>query len=81
VPPDIKEFLDVLALMSEIEEDLDPEQEFQLCLKELETLVIKDKLQGISKEIREAEESKDEKRIKELMKEFNESAKKLNNLQ
>jgi uncharacterized membrane protein (DUF106 family) len=44
-------------------------------------LVIKDKLQGISKEIREAEESKDEKRIKELMKEFNESAKKLNNLQ
>ena len=79
LPPDLKEFLDVLALRSEIEENLDPEREFQLCLKELESLVTKDKLQRISKEIREAEESKDEKRVKELMKEFNELVKKLNN--
>ncbi|GAI71407.1 unnamed protein product, partial [marine sediment metagenome] len=33
-------------------------------------MVTKDKLQKISKEIREAEENKDEKRIKELMEEF-----------
>jgi len=79
LPPDLKEFLDVLALRSEIEENLDPEREFRLCLKELESLVTKDKLQRISKEIREAEESKDEKRVKELMKEFNELVKKLNN--
>ncbi|TET21772.1 MAG: toprim domain-containing protein, partial [Candidatus Aminicenantes bacterium] len=78
VPPEMKEFLDVLALKSEIEEDLDPEKELRLCLKELEVLVTKDKLQKISKDIREAEEDKDEKKMKELMEEFNKSAKKLN---
>ena len=78
VPPKMKEFLDVLALRSEIEEELDPEQEFHICLKELEILVIKDELQEISKNIREAEGNKDEKRMKKLIEEFNELAKKLN---
>ena len=78
VPPEMKELLDVLTLKSEIEEELEPEQEFHICLKELETLVIKDKLQEISKDIREAEGDKDEKRMKKLIEEFNESAKKLN---
>lgn len=78
VPSEMKEFLDVLALRSEIEEDLDPEKELQLCLKELEVLITKDKLQKISKDIQEAEENKDEKKIKELMEEFNKLAKKLN---
>jgi len=76
--PDMKEFLDVLSLRAEIEEESVPEKEFQICLNELITLSIKDKLEEISKNIQSAEENNDKKKIKELTEEFNKVIKDLN---
>jgi len=76
--PDIKEFLDVISLRSEIEEESVPEEEFQICLNELITLCTKDKLEEISKKIKEAEENNNKKKIKELTEEFNKVIKDLN---
>ena len=76
--PDIKEFLDVLSLRAEIEEESVPEKEFQICLNELITLCTKDKLEEISKNIQNAEENNDKKKIKELTEEFNKVIKDLN---
>ena len=76
--PDMKEFLDVLSLRAEIEEESVPEKEFQICLNELITLSTKDKLEEISKSIQNAEENNDKKKIKELTEEFNKVIKGLN---
>jgi len=76
--PDMKEFLDVLSLRAEIEEESVPEKEFQICLNELITLCTKDKLEEISKNIQNAEENNDKKKIKELTEEFNKVIKDLN---
>ena len=76
--PDMKEFLDVLSLRAEIEEESVPEKEFQICLNELITLSTKDKLEEISKSIQNAEENNDKKKIKELTEEFNKVIKDLN---
>jgi len=76
--PDMKEFLDVLSLRTEIEEESVSEKEFEICLNELITLCTKDKLEEISKNIQSAEENNDKKKIKELTEEFNKIAKDLN---
>jgi len=76
--PDMKEFLDVLSLRAEIEEESVPEKEFQICLNELITLSTKDKLEEISKSIQDAEENNDKKKIKELTEEFSKVIKDLN---
>ena len=74
----MKEFLDVLSLRTEIEEESVPEEEFQICLNELITLCTKDKLEEISKNIQSAEENNDKKKVKELTEEFNKIVKDLN---
>jgi len=76
--PDMKEFLDVLSLRAEIEEESVPEEEFGICLKELINLFTKDRLKEISKKIQNAEEDNDKKKIKELTEEFNNISKDLN---
>lgn len=74
----IKEILDTCSLRAEIEEIRDPQKEIQLCLKELNGLRAKKRLEEISKKIQVAEEKKDGKGVKALMEKFNQIAKKLN---
>ena len=73
----IKEILDSCSLRAEIEEAPEPEKEIQLCLKELKGLETKKRLDELSKEIQVAEEEKNEKKVKELIQEFNQTTKKL----
>jgi len=73
----IKDILDGCSLRAEIEEAPEPEKEIQLCLKELKGLETKKRLDEISKEIQVAEEEKNEKKVKELVQEFNQTTKKL----
>lgn len=74
----IKEILDNCSLRAEIEEAPEPQEEVQLCLKELEGMVVRKSLDEISQKIQAAEEKKDEKKIRNLMQEFNQVTKKLN---
>ncbi len=74
----IKEILDSCSLRAEIEEAPEPQKEIQLCQKEIEGIVVRKRLDGISQKIQAAEEKKDEKKLKNLMQEFNQTTKKLN---
>ena len=68
------EKIDYLTLKAEVElVDLDLEHEFQNCFQELKNLVLKDKLNNISREIKEAEQNKDLNRIQELTQKFNDT--------
>jgi len=74
-----KDFFNYLALKSEVE-DLDEkeiEPEIKFCLKEIQSLEIKSKLNEISKEIKKAEEEKNFEKIKKLTQEFSQYAKEI----
>jgi hypothetical protein len=59
-------------LKSEIEEEeIDPKAEFRSCLKELRCLEIKNKLDGLSKDIKLAEDGKKSAELEKLIQEFN----------
>jgi len=81
----IKEILDNVALMAEIEDfeltqkrnEDDLKDEFELCLAELKKFDLKIKLEDISREIQEAERNGEEKRIKDLVEKFNQMVKRL----
>jgi DNA primase len=77
-----KEYFNYLALKAEIEEieEKDILREAQFCLKEIQSMEIKNKLEQISKEIKKAEEEKDFKKINDLTKIFKETASDLTNL-
>ncbi len=80
LPDSLKPFLDELYLKSGLEEEEgDTEEEFSFCLKELEKIFNKAKLQAIAGKIQEAEEKKDPKAIKKLSQEFNNILKAINN--
>jgi len=68
---------DYLSLKAEVEEieekDIGPE--IKICLKEIQSLEIKNKLDELSKKIKKAEEEKNSKKIEKLIQEFNEFAK------
>ncbi len=73
------DFYNFLCLKSEVEE-IEEEQivpEIKFCLKEIQSIWIKNQLEQISKEIKKAEEEKDLKKIEELSKKFNEISKNL----
>ena len=73
------DFCNYLFLRAEIEEMEENEilPEINNCLKEINCLEIKNKLDLISREIKKAEEEKDSKKIAELAREFNELAKEI----
>ena len=80
--PETKEYLDYIYLKSEVDEDFQEEKkevlrELKTSLKELQILYIKKHLNGLSEQIRQAEEEKDQKKIQKLMEEFNSLSKKL----
>jgi DNA primase len=75
-----KDFFNYLALKSEVEEFADEKEilpEIKFCLKEIQSLEIKNKLNEISKEIKKAEEEKNFEKIKKLTQEFHRYAKEI----
>lgn len=78
--PDVQNYFSYLSLKAEVEEieEKDIEPEIKICLKEIQSLEIKNKLDQISKGIKKAEEEKDLKKIGELTREFNQLATELN---
>jgi DNA primase len=76
------EFFNYLCLKAEVDEmeEKDIVPEIKNCLREIQSLEIKNKLDGISKEIKKAEQEKDSKKIEELTKFFKDSASDLTNL-
>ncbi len=68
---ELKNFLSALSLRAEVEYEEDPEEEIQLCLTELKSMEVKNKLKEISEELKIAEENQDKKGIDDLMKKFN----------
>ncbi|MFH1656838.1 MAG: DNA primase [Candidatus Nealsonbacteria bacterium] len=57
--------------MTEKEENANLKEEFQMCLKNIKILSIKDKLNNISQQIKIAENENNQEKIQELKKEFN----------
>ena len=74
---DFRNFLAALSLRAEVEYDEDAEEEIQLCLTELKSIELKDKLKEISEELKKAENEKDSEKINNLIAEFNNLAKQL----
>jgi len=74
------EFMNYLSLRAEIEkiEEKDAEMEVELCVKETCSLVAKDKLESLTKEIKKAEEAKDFEKTNILIKEFNQLSQQFN---
>ena len=75
------DFLNYLAFRAEIdEEDIDRETEIKTCLRELKCLEVKNKMDGISQELKKAEEEKKADKINDLIKKFKDTANELTNL-
>ena len=77
-PEEHKDFLNILSLRAEVEDEEDlpasrqaDEQEVQLCLAQLKNIDTKEKCIKISKEIRTAEQSGDSQKVNALINEFN----------
>ncbi|OGZ24123.1 MAG: DNA primase [Candidatus Nealsonbacteria bacterium RIFCSPLOWO2_01_FULL_43_32] len=72
------DFINYLFLKAEVEEaEFDAVAEIQICLKEIEHLETKTKLDEISQEIKRAETEKELERVNNLTREFNKLANKL----
>lgn len=64
--------INYLKLKADMEvSDVDLEQEFKDCFKELTMLVVKDNLNNISREIKQAEQDKNFTKVQELINNFN----------
>ena len=76
--------INYLSLKAEVEPVLVEamaEREFEDCFKELKTLVIKDKLDKISQEIKKAEQGKNVDEVHKLVQQFNQCSKSWNDLE
>ncbi len=77
--PETEKYLNYLSLKAEIEE-IDKKEilgEIQTCLKELRSLETRKKLDQVSQDIKKAENEKDSKKLKSLIKEFTQLSKNL----
>lgn len=75
---EIKEILAKASLLAEVKNELFPEQkeidlseEIEICLRELKKIILKQRLKIISVKIQEAEEKKEQERIRNLTENFN----------
>ena len=75
------DFTNYLYLKAEAEEDeqIDCDQEIKICLREISNLEVKNKMNGISKDIKKAEGEKDANKVSDLIQKFKEVAGKLVN--
>ena len=71
-----------MVLQSEIREEgkIDFAKEALFCLKEIRKSSIREKLSEVAHQIKIAEQEKDHQRIEELMKQFNQFAQKLSQI-
>ncbi|MFA5877777.1 MAG: DNA primase [Candidatus Staskawiczbacteria bacterium] len=74
---DFKNFLVALSLRAEVEYDEDAEEEIQLCLSELKSIEVKDKLKAMSEEMKKAENEKDFEKVNNLVQQFDKLTKEL----
>lgn len=74
---EFKSFADTMALKAEVDYQDQGEEEIPLCLLELKTLELKEKLAKISSQIRVAEQDGNHEKLKELMAQFNAISKEL----
>ncbi len=77
--PEAEEYFNYLSLKAEVEE-IDQKEilpEIQFCLKEIQSLEIKNRLEQISQELKKAEGEKDLEKIKRLIQEFNQLTKEM----
>jgi DNA primase len=81
-PPETLEYLNYLSLKSEIEEidEKDILEETSFCLREIQSLEIKNKLNELSRDIKRAEEEKKYLEIEKLIREFDLYSKELQDL-
>lgn len=72
-----EEYFNYLSLKAEIEQFEEREilPEIQFCLREIQSLEIKNRLDRISQEIKKAESEKDSEKTKKLIQEFNQLSK------
>jgi len=77
------DFFHYISLKSEIEEIDEKElvKEVNLCVKEIKSMEIKNKLSQISKEMKKAEEEKKSPETQKLLEEFNSYSKNLRDLE
>ena len=76
--------INYLSLKAEIEPvfaEVAVDREFEDCFKELKTLVIKDKLDKISQEIKKAEQEKNIDKVHKLVQQFNQCSKSWSDLE
>jgi len=75
--PELADLFNTLYLQAEIEEIEKKEilPEIQFCLKEIQSLEIKNQLDQISQEIKKAESEKDFQKIEKLIQTFNQLSK------
>lgn len=78
--PETKNYYNALLLKSEIEEMAEKEilPEIQFCLKEIQSLDVRSKLEKISRELKKAESDKNLEKIKDLVEEFSKVSKEIN---
>lgn len=80
--PEMANFLSFLGLRAEVEEidekDILPEIEF--CLKEIQAITVREKLDKISLEIKKAEDEKDLEKVEKLTQKFNRWTKKVTSI-
>lgn len=74
---EFKNFLFALSLRSEIEYEEDSKNELHVCILELSSIALKERLNKISDDIKKAEEEKDAQKVANLVEEFNKLTKKL----
>lgn len=81
-PEELADFINYSFLKSEVEEieASDLEKELKTCLREIKILEIKNKLNKISQEIKQAEGEKDSSKVQKLSQEFDFYSKSLSNL-
>jgi DNA primase len=82
-PSETASHIDYLLLRSEVEDESDGEDkktDYEICLKEIRLLGIKNKLNELSRDIKRAEEEKKEPEIEKLVREFDLCSKKLQDL-
>ncbi len=78
ISPESLDFFNYLFLKADLETDeIAPEKEIQICLREINSLQIKGKLDEISQEIKKAEEAKDSQKVNLLIQRFNQLSQKL----
>lgn len=74
---DLKNFLAALTLRAEIDYQEDGKEEVELCLLQLKNIELRNELNKISEEIKEAEQKNDHEKVNSLIEEFDKLTKQL----